>query len=317
MSGAPTFAIAIPTYRREQVLLDTIASVLAECPGVPLLVVDQTPTHEPQVAAQLASWASAGVVRIVTQGPSLTKARNRALRELEADVVVFLDDDVVLAPGFLAAYREVFAQSDVAAAGGRVRVPAARAWPARPSWPMIRDYHYLDVSGVQPIARVASVRGCNHAVRREAALAVGGYDETYDGWALREETDLMLRLLWAGGRVAYVPGADLLHLEAPSGGTRQVPRVSVADVAARFDPVLYFAWRHLFPHGEFWKDVTYRQLREHGAALLRGAAGGSRLRLAAGFITALWRSRRRAAGRADRCPQDVARALWSSVGPTR
>ncbi len=127
----------------------------------------------------------------------------------------------------------------------------------------------------------------------------------------------MLRLLWAGGRVAYVPAADLLHLEAPSGGTRQAPRVSVADVAARFDPVLYFAWRHLYPHGEFWKDITYRQLREHGGTLLRGAAGGSRVRLAAGFVTALWRSRSRAASRHDRCPPAVSRALWTSVGPSR
>lgn len=310
---SPSIAVAIPTYCREQVLLDTLTSVFATCrAAAEVVLVDQSPDHEPQVEAQLAAWVAAGRLRLYTQEPGLPAARNRALRECTADIVVFLDDDVTVSPGLLEAYRTAFASPDVAAVGGRVRVSRETPFPARPDWPLIRDYHYLDVGGSMPLDHVASVRGCNHAVRREAALAIGGYDESYRGW-LREETDCILRLLWAGHRVTFEPMADVLHHESPSGGTRAVDE-SVAD---RMQCVMYFAWRHLWPHGEFWKDVTYRQLREWGPRLLARQAGNSRLSLWGGMFAAVWRGWRMARMRTDRCPNDVARRLWGSARAAR
>lgn len=311
--AALSIAIAIPTYCREQVLLDTLASVFATCPDArEVVVVDQSPSHEPAVAAALAQWAGEGRLRLYTQAPGLPAARNRALRESTADVVVFLDDDVTVSPGLLDAYRAAFAADDVAAVGGRVRVPRDTPFPSRRDWPLIRDYHYLDVGGATPLANVASVRGCNHAVRRAAVLAIGGYDETYRGW-LREETDCILRLLWAGHRVTFEPAADVLHHEASSGGTR----VTSESVADRMQCVMYFAWRHLWPHREFWKDVTYRQLREWGPRLLTRQAGNSRLRLWGGMYAAVWRGWRLARARRDRCPPAVARMLWGSARAAR
>jgi GT2 family glycosyltransferase len=309
MTAPLSVTIAIPTYGREAVLVETLASVFDTCgDATDVLVVDQTPAHTPDVAAQLATWVADGRLRLVTQRPSLTAARNRALRESTSDLVVFLDDDVTVSPGLVAAYRRAFAEPDVAAVGGRVRVPRDTPFPSKRDWPLVRDYHYLDVGGTTPMANVASVRGCNHAVRRAAALAIGGYDETFKGNALREESDLVLRLLWAGHRAVFEPAADVLHHETPSGGTR----ASVESVADRLQGVMYFAWRHLWPHGEFWKDITYRQLREHGPRLLRGAAEGSRWRLYSGAAAAVWRGWRLAAGRGDRCPADVAARLWAS-----
>ncbi|MFO0327711.1 MAG: glycosyltransferase family 2 protein [Gemmatimonadota bacterium] len=312
MTPAPTLAIAIPTFRREQVLLDTLRSVFATCPAAAeVLVVDQSPEHEPHVAAQLAAWVRDGCIRLATQPPGLPAARNRALRDCTSDIVVFLDDDVTVAPGLVEAYRAAFASADVAAVGGRVRAAHSMPFPSRRDWPLIRDYHYLDVGAQVPLEHVASVRGCNHAVRRVAAMAIGGYDETY-GW-LREETDFVLRLLWAGYRVTFEPAADVLHHEAPSGGTRSAED-SVAD---RMEGVMYFAWRHLWPHGEFWKDVTYRQAREWGPRLLVRHARQSRLRLLGGLIVAVWRGWRLARRRVDRCPADVEHRLWGSVRSVR
>lgn len=313
MTATPTVAIAIPTYCREQVLLDTLESVFATCGDArEVVVVDQSPDHEPHVAAQLAAWAAQGRIRLVTQEPGLPAARNRALRESTAEIVVFLDDDVTVAPGLVAAYRAAFAAPDVAAVGGRVRVTRETPFPSRRDWPLIRDYHYLDVGGSTPLERVASVRGCNHAVRRDATLAIGGYDETYRGW-LREETDCILRLLWVGHRVTFEPAADVLHHESPSGGTRAVDE-SVAD---RMQCVMYFAWRHLWPRREFWKDITYRQMREWGPRLMARQARQSRIRLIGGMWAAVWRGWRLARRRPDRCPAPVSRVLWGSARAAR
>ncbi len=48
--------IAIPTFRREDVLIDTIRSCLNQSePAGEILLLDQTPQHTPQVNRQLRS----------------------------------------------------------------------------------------------------------------------------------------------------------------------------------------------------------------------------------------------------------------------
>ena len=61
MPGSLPITIAIPTYRREQVLVDTIESLLRLEPRAgELLVVDQTFDHSPAVSASLAKWSASG-----------------------------------------------------------------------------------------------------------------------------------------------------------------------------------------------------------------------------------------------------------------
>ena len=56
--------------------------------------------------------------------------------------------------------------------------------------------------------------GANFAVRREAALGVGGFNQAL-GWGEKmipgEETDLLLRLSRSGAAMAYVPDAVADH----------------------------------------------------------------------------------------------------------
>src|SRR4051812_40897473 len=98
-----TVAVAIPTYLRGQVLLDTIEQVLAQDPPADeVVVVDQTPDHFPEVRAKLRGWHDAGRIKWVHQAtPNLPMARNTALRESTSDVIIYIDDDVVLVPGFI------------------------------------------------------------------------------------------------------------------------------------------------------------------------------------------------------------------------
>jgi len=46
----------------------------------------------------------------------------------------------------------------------------------------------------QDLVRIDGARGCNWACRASAFKQAGGFDENYQGTALREETDLYLRL---------------------------------------------------------------------------------------------------------------------------
>ena len=78
-----TITVAIPTYRRERVLIETIEQVFAQNPGADeVLVIDQTASHEPETQEFLERNEAAGRLRWIRQcPPSLPAARNRALRE--------------------------------------------------------------------------------------------------------------------------------------------------------------------------------------------------------------------------------------------
>ena len=100
--GKPAFealplTIAIPTYRREQVLIETIESLLALDPrAAEILVLDQTADHEPQTEVMLRKWNEEGQVRWIRLAePSIPGAMNKGLLEARQDTVLFLDDDIV------------------------------------------------------------------------------------------------------------------------------------------------------------------------------------------------------------------------------
>lgn len=218
--------VAIPTYLREQFLVATVQEVLAQDPPADeVLVIDQTPQHEPDTTEFLQEAASSFQIRWIRQDqPSLTAARNRALLETTCDIVVFIDDDVLLKPVFFAAHWKNYLDAEVAAVAGRVLSPSDEKGESIPEMPKTRDPKRFALAvpanlGVR-LERVSFLRGNNHSVRVSAAKSVGGYDEQWVGPAHFEEFDLAFRMARAGMRIVYDPEAAIVHLGAPTGGCR-------------------------------------------------------------------------------------------------
>jgi len=265
MPDLPTVAVAIPTYLRGQVMLETIEQVLAQVPPADeVVVVDQTPEHFPQVQEKLKGWHDSARIKWVRQStPNLPMARNTALRESSSEVIIFIDDDVVLVPGFVAHHRENYRDRDVVAVAGRTIQAAGWATPHRSKpWPRTLDYVYFRLDGTERVEGVANFVGANHSVRRTAIKAIGGYDENYIGWAYREDADAVLRLWKAGGKIVFDPLACLTHLAAPAGGCRVDRNVKRPEWHLSF-PGSYFAFRHLFPTRQFWSDVLVWNVRRY------------------------------------------------------
>jgi len=264
-SSVPTIAVAIPTYLRGRVLLETIEQVLAQDPPADeVVVVDQTPEHYPEVRATLQRWHDTGRIRWIRQAtPNLPMARNTALRESTSDVIIYLDDDVILVPGFVGRHRDNFIDPSVVAVAGRTI--QAKGWSiphrAKP-WRREQDYRYFWLDGVERVEGIANFHGANHSVRRIAIEAVGGYDEKYIGWAYREDSDAALRLYKAGGKIVFDPLACLTHLSTPAGGCRVDGNVKRPEWHLSF-PASYFAFRHLWPTRQFWSDVFVWNVRRY------------------------------------------------------
>jgi GT2 family glycosyltransferase len=66
-------------------------------------------------------------------------------------------------------------------------------------------------------ADVEEFMGGNFSIRRERALALGGFDEKFVQAAYRFEREFSGRVLLAGGRILFEPAATIEHLKAGGG----------------------------------------------------------------------------------------------------
>jgi glycosyltransferase involved in cell wall biosynthesis len=185
-------------------------------PGVELqvLVVDNGSTDG--TAGVLG--AASGVDVVQEPEPGLSRARNAGLRAARAPIVAFIDDDARPLPGWASALAEAIERFPAATAfGGPVHLALVGR---RPRWltPRLEGwYSALDLGAVpRLLAPDERPVGTNFAVDRDAALAVGGFDEELGrrGVSLtsEEEVELLTRMHAAGGATAWVPGARVSHV---------------------------------------------------------------------------------------------------------
>jgi GT2 family glycosyltransferase len=198
---------------RDKVLTDTIEKLLADMPAdCELLVVDQTPKHEPATAARLAEWVSRDHIRLIKRDtPSIPQAMNHALHAARGEIVLFLDDDIIPDPGLVLNHLDTHRKKDVAVVAGRVIQP----WDEQVEFPPESPPFNGLLAGPW-----GEFMGGNFSVRRSTALALGGFDENFVRVAYRFEAEFAFRCRQSGHHIYYEPAACIHHLKVSSGGTR-------------------------------------------------------------------------------------------------
>jgi len=229
----PAISVAVCTRNRRASLLETLETLSRQRfdRAWETLVVDNG--SEDGTSRAVASQAERFPVPLrCTAEPELgvAFARNRALREARGPIVLFADDDVSCDPGWIVAHAAGLAEPGVVATGGRI-VPLLPA--GTPAW--IAEVLLSDVGGPAsrydfgPTPGEIRERGpfvlpfcANVGVKREAALAVGGF-RTDLGWGRRavpsEDVELFRRMRRRGGRLLYVPAAVVKHRIGPERTT--------------------------------------------------------------------------------------------------
>jgi glycosyltransferase involved in cell wall biosynthesis len=244
-ADAPLISVIVPTYNRDQILQESLEELLQQdYPNFEILVVDQRPNHPPQLQTYLEQLATTGKIQLFQPDwASLPGARNYGVRRAQGEILLFIDDDVKLPPGFLQAHVQVYQQdSQIGAVAGRVfdRMKIADAkWidpstekviedlPPEAMDPAIAWYHIDLVHTIKP-QRVITVRGCNMSFRREIFTTHRLYfDERFRGSAVREESDFCLRLRQTPYHIWYAPDAHLVHLGEETGGCHDISTKSL------------------------------------------------------------------------------------------
>jgi len=207
-------SIAIPTYNREQVLLDTIDDLLGmQHVAAEILVLDQTEIHQSNTVMRLKKLDETNQIRwLRLDTPSIPKAMNRGLQEAKHEIVLFLDDDICPEPELLNAHLNAHQEYKNILVAGRVIQP----WQEIQNFSNDKTFHFAS----QKSAWISEFMAGNFSVRRGSALALGGFDENFVRVAYRFEAEFAHRWLKAGWQIRYEPAAVIHHLKARHGGTR-------------------------------------------------------------------------------------------------
>lgn len=219
-------AVIICTRDRADQLADALRSVLA-CDGGPdeVVVVDNAPSTS-ATRELVEGFADPRVRYVLERRAGLGRARNAGVAATSADVVAFTDDDVIVDPLWIRWIAAAFGSAaDVRCVSGLVpsgelRNEVQRYFDARVSWS--KNVERAEFRMSAPPARLPMFpfcvgeygTGANFAVRREALLAVGGFDPCLGvGTRTRggEDIDLFVRMLLAGGALVVEPSAIVWH----------------------------------------------------------------------------------------------------------
>jgi glycosyltransferase involved in cell wall biosynthesis/GT2 family glycosyltransferase len=244
---APTTSLCILCRDRP----DALADALASATGFDETIVIDMASDPPLAPQAGVTWHRDETNLGVTRG------RNLLVQLATKDVVVFLDDDAVFVEGTAATIAERFARTPaLAVLAFLVRRADGRIESSE--WPFRGRPHAVDRG--RPAAYFL---GGACAVRHDAFLAAGGYDESF--FYSTEEIDLAFTLAAAGSTIEYTPAVVVEHRPATAGRV-----ANPAVPALRLRNRIMLARRHLpFPvavvHVAAWGVRTAREARAaHG-----------------------------------------------------
>ena len=212
----PRASIVIPAYNNLKFTLECLASLQAAggLERAEIIVIDDASAD-----ATSAVGAVVAGLTLLTNPENLGFIRtcNRAAEKAKGEFVIFLNNDVQVRPGWLAALlspfdeetgvgatapKMLFPDGRLQEAGARIGIDGASEMiglfddPSLPRWNVRREVDYAS--------------GACLAVRRKVFMQLGGFDIAFAP-AYCEDADLCFRLRERGLRIIYEPTSEIVH----------------------------------------------------------------------------------------------------------
>ncbi len=245
----PTVAIVMPAYNAEAFLPEVLGAALRTADGAPVIVVDP---GSDDGTADCAERMGARVLRLGRRaGPA--EARNEGVALVDADVLLFIDSDCVASPDVVQRVKRAFSEDPglVSLTGSYDATPPD---PGFFSGYMNLRHHFTHQHAEKENASFWA--GCG-AVRRDAFLAVGGFDAEQFPMPQIEDIELGTRLA-TKGRTALDPDLNVKHLKRWT-----LRSVVSTDIFQRAVP-----WSRLIMQtGEMPNDLNLRLAQRIAAAI--------------------------------------------------
>ena len=199
-------SVGITTRNRPESLNACVASLAVAADLIEDVMIFDDASEPAAVVTIPAALAGRVTIMRDAAAPGYIVGRNRLLQRAAAPLVLLLDDDTrILSRESIIEALDVMRRDPSIAAVGFAQAEAdGRPWPAAMQ-PAVAPYPCF----------VPSFIGFAHLLRRDVSLTLGGYRDSFRFYG--EEKEFCLRLLDAGYRVAYLPGARVGHLVDPVG----------------------------------------------------------------------------------------------------
>lgn len=266
-------SLVVATRGRDRELGELFESLAAQGhAALEVIVVDQN--GDDRLAPVMEAWRDRlGLIWRRTRRAHANHARNLGLALARGEIVGFPDDDCTFPPGLLARVISGFAADPALAI---LTGPAAS-----PGGGLGSGRWRAEAGPITPENVWTSVIEFNLFLRREVALALGGFDERLGpGTPLgsTEGNDLVLRAVRAGHAARYDPAQRILHPD------KRLTPVAVERAALYARGMGFVLRRHAVP-ARVWLPFMLRPL----GGILLGALRGDGL--AARYYAATLRGR--------------------------
>jgi glycosyltransferase involved in cell wall biosynthesis len=257
-SRVPAVSVVIPLFENCGYIGRALASVFAQTfADFEVIVVDDGSTDGGSDVVRL--WTDPRVRLVVQEHRGAGAARNRGLREAQAEWAAFLDADDEWLPEFLESTVTAARDLPAAVAVFTNLLDAASLKPLLANVPLsshvVADYFrvLLDNNGI-------GMSSSSTLVRRATLLGLGGFREVGGPW---EDGDAWARLAWAGA-VGYVPRPlAIYHTETPMSLCKQAP--------LPVEPPVMRSYREAVAAGAIPPDLELSSRRYANWLLLRHA----------------------------------------------
>jgi GT2 family glycosyltransferase len=206
--------IVIPTYNRKDAIIETLRCLSRlQYPSAlwETIVVDDGSTDGSQEAVTKFARSSGLRIRLFEQinsGPAV--ARNRGAHEAQGDVLIFIDNDIHVEPGFVKDHLDTLAGNPGCWVIGRVVHPAELR---RTPFGRYRDDVWEDFHreyGTDQVRETPGITAANLALPASDFKRLGGFDESFS-IASCEDWELGLRARLDGIKIVYNPHIVVVH----------------------------------------------------------------------------------------------------------
>jgi glycosyltransferase involved in cell wall biosynthesis len=201
----PKVSVVVCTYNGARTIAETLDALQAMLyPNYEVIVVNDGSTDS--MREKLIAYESAPGFRIIhKENGGLSSARNVGMRAAAGEIVAYIDDDAYPGPYWLFYIAHHMMTTGHAAAGG----------PNLPPWGdgMIGEVVAHSPGGPNHVLYSDTIAehipGCNMAFRRDALLAINGFDERFR--IAGDDVDLCWRIQRNGGVIGFHAGATVFH----------------------------------------------------------------------------------------------------------
>ncbi|HET6940174.1 MAG TPA: glycosyltransferase [Nocardioides sp.] len=220
-------SVLVPTYDDSELTTACVESLLADAAagGTPVEVIVWDNGSSPAVAAELDRLAGERVqVHHSAENHGFALGNNLALAHATGDVVVFLNNDTTVPPGWLAPLREALTDPDVLGTQPLLLYPSGTIQSAGVAFPtcgglphaFLQGFPAEDARAIEAL-RFHALTGAALALKYADAVALRGFDPVFSNGM--EDIDLCHRLAQRrAGHFRVVDRAPVVHRESRTPG---------------------------------------------------------------------------------------------------